>query len=404
VRRRPPTRRADRSTQASPGIIAAFHNRTDRNAGIFQSSQHATRLTMATASGRLLGSPLRNLAFGVLYMLVIMALAVVAYVAAGWRLGDALYMVIITVYTVGYGETMPVDTPLLRTITMSVIVLGCTGMIFLTGALVQFITLNQLNQVLGFKRMNTQIDRLRDHVIVCGFGRIGLMLAQELRAGGIPIVVLEQTDAAIAMARDLGFLCIQADATDEEALQAAGVVHARTLATVLSNDAANVFITLSARSLNPKLEIIARGELPSTENKLLQAGANKVVLPAHIGAERIAELILYQQTAAFIRGSDKMREFEKVLVSLGLDMDVVAAAPESQVIGKTIETVEQQANGAFFIVQINRRGGEAVTRPDPATVIEAGDGLVLVGRGGQASALGDLFGAHGQRRFHLSAR
>jgi voltage-gated potassium channel len=359
---------------------------------------------MATASGRLLGSPLRNLAFGVLYMLVIMALAVVAYVAAGWRLGDALYMVIITVYTVGYGETMPVDTPLLRTITMSVIVLGCTGMIFLTGALVQFITLNQLNQVLGFKRMNTQIDRLRDHVIVCGFGRIGLMLAQELRAGGIPIVVLEQTDAAIAMARDLGFLCIQADATDEEALQAAGVVHARTLATVLSNDAANVFITLSARSLNPKLEIIARGELPSTENKLLQAGANKVVLPAHIGAERIAELILYQQTAAFIRGSDKMREFEKVLVSLGLDMDVVAAAPESQVIGKTIETVEQQANGAFFIVQINRRGGEAVTRPDPATVIEAGDGLVLVGRGGQASALGDLFGAHGQRRFHLSAR
>jgi voltage-gated potassium channel len=385
-------------------LIGAFHNLTDGNAGILQTSQHAARTTMATASGRLLRSPLRNLAFGVLYMLVVMALAVVAYVAAGWRFGDALYMVIITVYTVGYGETMPVDTPLLRGITISVIVLGCTGMIFLTGALVQFITLNQLNQVLGFKRMSTQIDRLRDHVIVCGFGRIGMMLAQELRAGGIPIVVIEQAEAAIALARDLGYPCIQADATDEEALQAAGIVHARTLATVLSNDAANVFITLSARSLNPKLEIIARGELPSTESKLLQAGANKVVLPAHIGAERIAELILYQETAAFIRGSDKMKDFEKVLVSLGLDMDVVAAAPESQVIGKTIEMVEQEANGAFFIVQINRRGGDAVTRPDPATVIEAGDGLVLVGRGAQARALGELFGARGRRAFRLSTR
>ena len=359
---------------------------------------------MAQASDQLLGSPLRNLSFGVLYMLVVMALAVVAYMAAGWRFGDALYMVVITVYTVGYGETMPVETTLLRSITISLIILGCTGMIFLTGALVQFITLNQLNQVLGFKRMNTQIDRLRDHVIVCGFGRIGVMLSQELKAGGIPIVVLEQADAAVALARDLGYLCIQADATDEEALQAAGIIHARTLATVLSNDAANVFITLSARSLNPRLEIIARGELPSTESKLIQAGANKVVLPAHIGAERIAELILYQETAAFIRGSEKMKDFETVLVSLGLDMDVVAAAPESPAIGKTIEMIEQQANGAFFIVQINRRGGEAITRPDPTTLVEPGDGLVIVGRAGQASTLGDLFGGRGQRAFRLSAR
>jgi voltage-gated potassium channel len=384
-------------------LIAALH-RTERNAGILQTSQHAGRLTLARTSDGLLGSPVRNLVFGVLYMLMVMALAVVSYVLAGWRFGDALYMVIITVYTVGYGETMPVDTPLLRGITISVIVLGCTGMIFLTGALVQFITLNQLNQMLGFRRMNTEIDRLRDHVIVCGFGRIGVMLSRELQAGGIPVVVLEQDNTAVALARDLGYLCIQADATDEEALQAAGIVHARTLATVLSNDAANVFITLSARSLNPKLEIIARGELPSTESKLLQAGANKVVLPAHIGAERIAEMILFQDTAAFIRGSEKMKDFEKVLVSLGLDMDVLTAAPESQVVGKTIDMVEREANGTFFVVQINRRGGEAVTRPDPGTVIEAGDGLVLVGRGAQARALGELFGGRRRRAFRLSAR
>lgn len=359
---------------------------------------------MATVSDRFLGSPLRNLVLGVLYMLAVMALAVGAYVAAGWRLGDALYMVVITVYTVGYGETMPVDTPLLRGITIGLIVLGCTGMIFLTGALVQFITLNQLNKMLGFKRMNTQIDRLRDHVIVCGFGRLGVMLAQELQAGGVPIVILEQAEAAVALARDLGYLCIHTDATDEEALQAAGIVHARTLATVLSNDAANVFITLSARNLNPKLEIIARGELPSTESKLLHAGANKVVLPAHIGAERIAEMILYRDTAASLLGSDRMKDCEKALVSLGLDMNVVVAAAKSPAVGKTVQMVEQQANGAFFIVQINRRDNQGVARPDPTTVIQTGDGLVLVGRGAQASAVSELFGEGRHRSFRLSAR
>ena len=364
----------------------------------------STRRTVASASGRLLSSPLRHLIFGVFYMLVVMAGAVVAYVAAGWSLADAVYMVIVTVYTVGYGEVQPVTTPLLRGITISTIVLGCTGMIYMTGALVQFITLNQINELLGVKRMSTQIDRLRGHVIVCGFGRIGVMLAQGLHAGGAAFVIVEPADGPVSLARALGYLCLQADATDEAALKAAGIAHARTLATVLSIDALNVFITLSARSLNPELEIIARGELPSTESKLMQAGANKVVLPTHIGAERIAEMILYQETSRFIRGSNRMRDFEKVLLSLGLDIQVVTAAPKSAAVGKTIETIEQQGNGAFFIVQINRRDGEAVTRPDGSTVIADGDGLVLVGRGAQARAVGALFEAGGRGAFRVSAR
>ena len=144
----------------------------------------STRRTVVEASDRLWGSPLRNLIVGVFYMLVVMAGAVIAYVLAGWSVGDALYMVIVTVYTVGYGEVQPVVSPVLRGITIGTIVLGCTGMIYLTGALVQFITLNQINQVFGIKRMSHQIERLRGHVIVCGFGRIGMMLAQGLQAGG----------------------------------------------------------------------------------------------------------------------------------------------------------------------------------------------------------------------------
>lgn len=346
----------------------------------------------------LLGSPLRNLVFGVGFTFAIMVLSTIAYCRlAGWSLSDAIYMVVVTVYTVGYGEVHPVETPLLRGITIGTIVLGCTGMIFVTGALVQFITLSQLNQVFGLKRMNTQIEKLNNHIIVCGFGRIGEALAAGLRAGGAAFVILEQDEAHAERARNHGYLCVRADATDEAALRSAGVMRARTLATVLSNDAANVFITLSARSLNPELEIIARGDLPTTESKLIHAGANKVVLPTHIGAERITELILYQETARFIRGSERMRDFERVLRSLGLELEVVAAAPGSPIVGETVEAVEHQSNGAFFIVQLNRREGEAITHPDGNTAIEAGDGLVIVGRGVKARALSGLFAARAYR-------
>jgi Trk K+ transport system NAD-binding subunit len=339
----------------------------------------------------LLGSPVRNLAGGIGFVLMVVALATLGYWLAGWPLGDAFYMVIVTVYTVGYGEVHRVDTPLLRGLTIATIVLGCTGMIFLTGALVQFITLNELNQIFGLRRMNSQIDKLDSHVIVCGFGRLGTALSQALHAGGTSFVLLEQNDASAARARHQGFLCIQGDATDAASLRDAGVMRARILATVLPNDAANVFITLHARGLNPNLEIIARGEQPGTEAMLLQAGANRVVLPTHIGAERIAELIMYQETARFIHGSSRMRDFEQVLHSLGLELELIEAAPASKIVGQTIEAIERQAAGAVFIVQVNRPGGAAITDPEPSTVIRAGDGVVVVGRGAKARALGDLF-------------
>jgi voltage-gated potassium channel len=350
----------------------------------------APRSSAAEPAG-LLGSPVRNLAIGISFVLAVVALATLGYWLAGWSLGDALYMVIVTVYTVGYGEVHPINTPLLRGLTIATIALGCTGMIFLTGALVQFITLNQLNQIFGLRRMNIQIDKLDRHVIVCGFGRLGSALSHELHAGATSFVLIEQDDATAAHARHLGFLCIQGDATDAEVLREAGVMRARTLATVLPNDAANVFITLRARGLNPNLEIIARGEQPGTEAMLIQAGANQVVLPTHIGAERIAELIMYRETAHFLRGSAQMHDFEQVLHTLGLELELIEAAPGSKIVGQTIEAVEQLANGGLFIVRVNRPGDGAISNPDSKTVIQAGDGMVIVGRGIKARALAGLF-------------
>jgi voltage-gated potassium channel Kch len=351
-------------------------------------------------TGGLLGSPARNLVAGLIYMLVVMAAATIAYVAAGWTFGDALYMVILTVYTVGYDEVRPIDTGMLRGITMTVIVLGCTGMIFMTGALVQAITASQLQQILGMKRVQGQIDKLKDHVIICGFGRIGQMLARQLHAGQAKFLVVERDERRAEEARARGYLVIQASAEDEAVLTAAGIERAATLATVLPDDAANVFITLSARSLNRKLTIIARGEAPNTESKLLQAGANQVVMPTHIGAERLAELILYPEAARFLHGTEHKEEFAKDLRMLGLDIEVVTVDQGSSCVGRSIEAVEQAVGGAFLIVGLNRRDGDSMLRPEGGTLIQAGDGVVIVGRPGRARMISTVF----ERGLRRSAR
>ena len=329
---------------------------------------------------QLIGSPLRNLAAILVFLLTVVVLATLAYMVAGWSLGDAVYMVVLTIYTVGFREVRAVDTTYLRTLTMGVMFLGCTGMILMTGALVQLFTATEIRNLLGSNRVKNDIDRLNGHVIICGFGRIGGMLAKALADGDTPFVVMERGEKRIEEARKQGYLCLAGDATDEAALIDAGVKRARALATVLPDDAANVFITLSARSLNRELQIISRGEAPSTEGKLIHAGADKVILPTHIGAERIAELILYPHTARLIRGSKTARDAERALRNLGLEIEVVSAGEHTGVAGLTVEALERRGEGAFFVAQIDRSGADPIVRPDADTLIQAGDGLVVVGR------------------------
>ncbi len=328
---------------------------------------------------------MRNLVGGLVYMVVVIAVATLAYVLAGWSVGDAFYMVILTVFTVGYDEVQPIVSAELRAITIFTIVFGCTGIIFLTGALVQFITIAQIQQLLGTKRMRTQIDQLKDHVIICGYGRIGQMLADELLAGQTDFVILELNEQRCAESIARGYPTWRGDATDEGVLEAVGIMRARAVATVVPNDAANVFITLSARNLNKGLEIIARGEAPSTKSKLLQAGANSVVEPTHIGAERIAQLLLYPRAASFTDGSTRMKALATGLRTLGLELEVMAVAASSPLAGASIETIEHQAVGSIFVVGITRQDGETLTRPAPSTIVHAGDGVVVITRSGRAT-------------------
>jgi voltage-gated potassium channel Kch len=342
-----------------------------------------------------LASPLRNLLAGVLFVLAIAAVAVIAYMIQGWSLGDAVYMVVLTVYTVGFNEVHPINTSALRAITIALMVLGCTGMVFVTGALIQLITASQFQQIFGVRRMQKEIERLSGHVVVCGFGRIGQMLCHELKAAGGAFVVIDHNRERMEAARNAGHHLLQGDATDEETLKRAGIARARALATVLPEDAANVFITLSARALNPGIFIVARGELPSTERKLVQAGANRVVLPARIGAERVAELLLFDDIGSIVSrmragGGDRVAADLRLL---GLDMEVIAVEAGSKCDKRTIGEIEKLGAGAFLIVALEKSGAGALMQPDDSAQVEAGDGVAIVRRPERAKMLEDLFAA-----------
>lgn len=345
---------------------------------------------ISSTADAVLGSPARNLLVALSFVFLVFVTSTVGYMAAGWSLSDAAYMVTLTVFSVGYDEVHPIDTEYLRALTMGTIFLGCTGMIVLTGALVQVFTVLQLRKMLGFARMQTQIDKLADHVIICGFGRIGIQLASELLVAGTGFVIVERNMDKVSEAHDQGFLCISGDATEEGTLHGAGIDRARVLATVLPNDAANVFITLSARNINPKLFIIARGEAPTTEKKLFHAGANKVVLPTHIGAERIAEMILYPATDHYVEGSLQLRDMKRTLREHGLELQAVTVNAVSTLAGTQVAEAERRGQGGFFILQIDRANGQSISHPGRDVPIEAGDTVILLVRSGHVS-IGTMF-------------
>ena len=325
--------------------------------------------------------PQTNVFYAFAFVGVVMVVFTVGYRAAGWSWSDAFYMVVITAFSVGFGEVVPVTDPWLRAWTMALILFGCTGIIFVTGTLVQWLTEAQIQRALGGKRMENEIEKLTNHAIICGYGRIGRMIATQLEAGGIPFVIVDQAADRVAEVRDAGHLTLQGEATDESVLKEAGISRARVLATVLPNDAANVFITLSARNMNPEIQIIARGEVPSTERKLLQAGANRVVLPAHIGADRIAHLILHPNARDLLGGKTRSSiDFEHHLAELGLDMEEIEIAPDSPWAHRRISEVESDAGGRLMAVAIMRKEGGTDLNPTPTSMLMPGDALVVMRR------------------------
>ncbi len=298
---------------------------------------------------------------------------------AGWRLTDSIYMVIITIFGVGYGEVQPIQSDWLRAMTIMVIITGYAAVIYTMGGFMQLLIDGEVNKALGARRMTKGIERLKDHTIICGIGRLGTILARELHAAGKPFVAIDEDMARLQGLEEQGYLVIHGDATTEEVLEQAGIRRAATLATVLSLDTTNVFVTITAREMNPNLTIIARGENPRTEKKLLGCGASKVVLPTAIGAQKVAQLIVRPKAEQLLESMSRKTGMLQELRELGLEVHEARMDPNSDLVDCQISEVETTSNQGLLIIGLYRADGSSMLHPDPATVLQVGDTLVFMG-------------------------
>jgi voltage-gated potassium channel len=316
--------------------------------------------------------PLARLRIGFSTLGVIVCVAVLGYRLAGWSWLDSVYMVVTTVSTVGFREMGPM-TPTLQVFTIFVIVFGVSTSFYILGGFVQMVLEGEVNRALGRRRVNREIERLTKHVVICGFGRMGEVVAAELARRNEAFVVVEHDADHIAQAIALGYLALQADATEEDALVAARVAEAKALVTTLPSDSFNVFITLTARNLNPKLQIIARGEQRSTEKKLIQAGADRVVLPATTGAMRMASMVTRPSTIELIELAAGGHIAE-------MAVDELTIPDNSSLVGVSIRDSQPRSRHGLLIVAIRHSDGQFEPSPGAATRFQAGDTVVAIGR------------------------
>lgn len=327
----------------------------------------------------------RRIIWALAALMILAAFGVVGYAAAGWSFGDALYMVVITLGTIGYGEVRPIDTPLERAHTIVLIVLGTLTVGYLVASVVAFVTEGEIQRLVGHQRLRRQIDELRGHVIVAGYGRMGTLLCAELGAAGERFVLIEADQERLGAIERQGILHVHGDATEESVLEAAGLRRARALVTTVPSDADSVFITLTARQICTDLTIVARAEQPSTQRKLKQAGANHVVLPAAIGAHRIASLITNPSAVEFT-------ELVTKGASLAIEMDEVPVRRNGTLDGRTLRDADIGRRTGVIVVAVKRADGRVEFPPTGDEPFAEGDSIVLLGRRGSLAQFREQFG------------
>ena len=305
----------------------------------------------------------------------------------GWPLGDSLYMAVITVSTVGYGEVRPLSAGG-RALTVAVIVLAVATLGYSATAIGAYLAEGHLVQDFRRKRMERAIRRLRDHYIICGGGRFGREVAAEFSRSRASYVVvdLEPEECAIATLRDALF--VQGDAGNDEALLVAGVDRAAGLISALPEDDANLFVVLSARQLNPKLTIITQANEQRSTDKLRLAGADRVVSPYRIAGHSMASALLRPTVVEFIELAHRER--------IGLHLEELLVPEHSPLIGKSIHEAALGDAAGATVMAIQRSDGEWVNTAESAilvtTPIEARNVLIVVGTDDQLQALRHLVG------------
>jgi len=316
--------------------------------------------------------PVRRLRIALFILTAVIGGGMLGYSAIeGWSLFDSLYMTVITLATVGFKEVHDLsDTGKAFTI---MLIIGGTGVIaYSLGSLIQFMVEGQFQQVVGRRKMQQTIGKLKGHYIICGFGRIGQMICKEFETKPVRFVVVEKNPYLCERLSREGYLFVQGNATDDETLVAAGIDRARGLITAVTSDTDNVYITLTARGLNPELFILARAGEEGADVKLMRAGASKVISPYTIGAVRMAHAILRPSVVDFI-------ELATASENLALQIEEIEVAEGSDLVGKTLVTAEIRQSMGIIIVAIKQPDGHMLFNPPSQTVISAHSVLIILG-------------------------
>ncbi len=325
---------------------------------------------------------LRHLIIGIGTFLLIMVAGVVGYrLIEGWSLLDSLFMTVITLTTVGYGEVHPLS-PAGKTFSIALIVGGGGSALYILTTLIPY-TLEIIGSEFGIRfgrrRMESKIQKLHNHFILCGYGRVGQEIAEVFKQEKVEFVVIDRDQKAINEASQAAFLCIQDDPTKDEVLRQAGIDGARGLVAALGTDADNTYVTLSARTLNPTLPIFARAGSPDAEEKLRRAGATRVISPYVIGGRRLALLALRPVAVDFV---------ETVLFNMKqrLLLEEMEIEENSALAHLTIRQLEERYPGTK-VVAVKRHDGTLLLAPEPTITIEGKDEITVFGASDQLQAL-----------------
>ncbi len=334
-----------------------------------------------------LSDPLFRLRLGVLMLTLLFVAGTVGYaLLEDLSIFDAFYMTLITISTVGFQEIGGELHTGSRVLTACLIVSGLLLVAFSTGSFIESIVEGGLADHFGRRRLAQRVAELKDHWIICGYGRMGELVAKQMlkATNAPPVVVIDRDAERLAECQEAGLLFVAADATTEEALEEAGVGRAKGLVSLVASDAENVFICLTAREIAPGLTIVARALEERSADKLRRAGADKVVSPYLVGGHRLSQAVLQPAVAEFLEfaaGHDLQLELEESRICSG-----------SPLIGKQLKDSGLRSELELIVLAIRRKNAEMIFNPGALSVLEEGDTLIVMGPGDGVTKLHERCG------------
>ena len=296
----------------------------------------------------------------------------------GFSFLDALYQTITAVTTAGFGEINPLGSAG-QVFTIIIIILGVIVILYVLTAVMQIAVEGELESILGARRMKTKIEALKDHYILCGFGRVGTEIAREFTTRGVPFVIVDSNPEAIARAQAAGYLLVEGDATSDAVLWEARIERARGLLASSDSDAGNTFVVLAAKALRPDLYVVSRAARAESRPRMLRAGADRAISPYAIAGRRMALSALQPLVVEFIDTLARGRHEEQILAEIEISQ-------ESGLGGRTIEDVMQSCRAAV-VLGVQRATGAIQVGPRGDTSLDVGDRLIVLGEEAELEAI-----------------